>query len=134
VKRGHLGQKKNGGFYDYDEKRIPTPSAVAGEAAELAAPAGVENTGPISAEEIVARLLHPAVNEGAKVLEEGIGAPRRRHRCRMHPRLRLASPYGRADVLGRYRRPPGGSSRAYGEGVEPAKLGLRKTNRGSFTC
>jgi len=73
VKRGRLGQKKNGGFYDYDEKRKPTPSAVAAEViAEFAASKGVQNTGPQSDEEIVARLLYPVVNEGAKVLEEGI--------------------------------------------------------------
>lgn len=73
VKLGRFGQKKNGGFYDYDEKRTPTPSAVAGEViAELAASRGIKNTGPISADDIVARLLYPVVNEGAKVLEEGI--------------------------------------------------------------
>jgi 3-hydroxyacyl-CoA dehydrogenase len=73
VKRGRLGQKMNGGFYDYDEKRNPTPSAVAAEViAEFAASKGVRNTGPLQADEIVARLLYPVVNEGARVLEEGI--------------------------------------------------------------
>jgi 3-hydroxyacyl-CoA dehydrogenase len=32
----------------------------------------VNSTGAIPAEDIVARLLYPVVNEGAKVLEEGI--------------------------------------------------------------
>ena len=73
VKRGRLGQKKNGGFYDYDEKRNPSPSAVAGEViAEFAAAKGVKHAGPMPAADIVARLLYPVVNEGAKVLEEGI--------------------------------------------------------------
>lgn len=73
VKAGRLGQKKNGGFYDYDEKRQASPSAVAAQIiAEFAAYKGVTNRGSQSDEEIVARLLYPVVNEGAKILEEGI--------------------------------------------------------------
>ena len=68
-----LGQKKNGGFYDYDEKRQATPSPVAAKViADLAAFKGVTPTGEKSDEEIVAALLYPVVNEAAKVLEEGI--------------------------------------------------------------
>jgi len=68
-----LGQKKNGGFYDYDEKRNATPSPVAAKViADLAAHRGVTATGEKSDEEIVATLLYPVVNEAAKVLEEGI--------------------------------------------------------------
>jgi 3-hydroxyacyl-CoA dehydrogenase len=68
-----LGQKKNGGFYDYDEKRNPTPSPIAAKViADFAAFKGVTPSGPQSDEEIVARLLYVVVNEGAKVLEEGI--------------------------------------------------------------
>jgi 3-hydroxyacyl-CoA dehydrogenase len=40
--------------------------------ADFAAYQGVENTGPLPADEIVARLLCPVVNEGAKVLAEGV--------------------------------------------------------------
>lgn len=73
VKLGRLGQKQGGGFYDYDENRKPTPSPVAAQViADFAAYKGVENTGPLPADEIVARLLCPVVNEGAKVLEEGV--------------------------------------------------------------
>ena len=73
VKRDRLGQKKNGGFYDYDENRMPTPSPVAAEViAEFARHKGVTEAGPMSQDEIVARLLYPVVNEGAKVLQEGI--------------------------------------------------------------
>jgi 3-hydroxyacyl-CoA dehydrogenase len=73
VKLGRLGQKQGGGFYDYDEKRNAVPSAVAAQAiADFAAFAGVANKGSLPADEIVARLLFPVVNEGAKVLEEGI--------------------------------------------------------------
>ena len=73
VKLGRLGQKQNGGFYDYDEKRASSPSPVAAQViADFAKFKGVENKGPQSAEDIVARLLYPVVNEGAKVLEEGV--------------------------------------------------------------
>ncbi|WP_406852854.1 3-hydroxyacyl-CoA dehydrogenase NAD-binding domain-containing protein [Brevundimonas sp. BH3] len=68
-----LGQKKNGGFYDYDEKRNATPSPVAAKViADLAAFKGVTAKGETSDEQIVAALLYPVVNEAAKVLEEGI--------------------------------------------------------------
>ncbi|MBS0253965.1 MAG: enoyl-CoA hydratase/isomerase family protein [Proteobacteria bacterium] len=68
-----LGQKKNGGFYDYDENRRATPSPVAAKViADFAAYKGVVNKGPLPAEEIVARLLYPVVNECAKVVEEGV--------------------------------------------------------------
>jgi 3-hydroxyacyl-CoA dehydrogenase len=73
VKLDRLGQKKNGGYYDYDEKRNPTPSPIAaGIIADFAQTTGVANKGAQSAEDIVARLLYPVVNEGAKVLEEGV--------------------------------------------------------------
>ncbi|MBV9842615.1 MAG: enoyl-CoA hydratase/isomerase family protein [Sphingomonadaceae bacterium] len=73
VKMERLGQKKNGGFYDYDEKRNATPSPIAAELiADFAKSKGIENKGAQSPEDIVARLLYPVVNEGAKVLEEGI--------------------------------------------------------------
>ena len=73
VKLDRLGQKKNGGFYDYDENRKASPSPVAAQViADFAKFKGVEQTGQQSDEEIVARLLYPVVNEGAKLLEEGI--------------------------------------------------------------
>ena len=73
VARGRLGQKKNGGFYDYDDKRNATPSTVAADViAELARHAEVANKGRQSDEDILARLLYPVVNEGAKILHEGI--------------------------------------------------------------
>lgn len=73
VQLERLGQKKNGGYYDYDENRKASPSPVAAEIiAAFAAEKGIANRGSLPAEEIVARLLYPVVNEGAKVLEEGI--------------------------------------------------------------
>ncbi|MCW1382731.1 3-hydroxyacyl-CoA dehydrogenase NAD-binding domain-containing protein [Novosphingobium sp. KCTC 2891] len=73
VKLGRLGQKSGGGFYDYDEKRKASPSPVAAQViADFAKAKGVTATGSLSEQEIVARLLYPVVNEGAKVLEEGV--------------------------------------------------------------
>lgn len=73
VARDRLGQKKNGGFYDYDEKRNATPSPVAAEMiADFAKHKGVTSKGAQDKEEIIARLLYPVVNEGAKILEEGV--------------------------------------------------------------
>ena len=66
------GQKKGAGFYDYDEKRRPTPSPVVQQIIEdFAKKQGVERR-QISDEEIVERTLYTMVNEGAKILEEGI--------------------------------------------------------------
>jgi len=66
------GQKKGAGFYDYDDKRRPTPSPVVKQIIEdFAKKQGVERR-EISDEEIVERTLYTMVNEGAKILEEGI--------------------------------------------------------------
>jgi len=69
---GRRGQKTAAGYYDYDEKRMPTPAPVTAELfAEVAAAQGVTQ-GDISDEEILDRCLLPMINEGAKILEEGI--------------------------------------------------------------
>src|SRR6478609_5696550 len=69
---GRWGQKKQAGFYDYDEKRRPTPSPVVAEVIEeFRQKEGVEKR-EISDQEIVERTLYTMVNEGAKILEEGI--------------------------------------------------------------
>ena len=69
---GRRGQKTAAGYYDYDEKRMPTPAAVTAELfAEVARAQGITQ-GDISDEEILDRCLLPMVNEGAKILEEGI--------------------------------------------------------------
>ena len=66
------GQKKGAGFYDYDEKRRPSPSPVVQQIIEdFAGKQGVERR-EISDQEIVERTLYTMVNEGAKILEEGI--------------------------------------------------------------
>ena len=66
------GQKKNAGFYDYDEQRRPSPSSVVqGIIEKFAADKGITRR-EISDEEIVQRTLYTMVNEGAKILEEGM--------------------------------------------------------------
>ena len=73
VAAGRLGQKKNGGYYDYDENRRASPSPVADKIiADFAAHQGITSKRSYSADEILARLLFPVVNEGAKLVEEGI--------------------------------------------------------------
>ena len=66
------GQKKGAGFYDYDEKRKPSPSPKVQEIIEdFRAKAGVTPR-EISDQEIMERTLYTMVNEGAKILEEGM--------------------------------------------------------------
>ncbi len=66
------GQKKGAGFYDYDENRKPSPSPVVEQIVEdFRAREGVEKR-EITTEEIVERTLYPMVNEGARILEEGM--------------------------------------------------------------
>jgi 3-hydroxyacyl-CoA dehydrogenase len=72
VAAGRLGQKTAAGYYKYDEnrKRIPDP-AVERIILDVAAAQGVGRR-KISDEEILERVLLPMVNEGARILEEGI--------------------------------------------------------------
>jgi 3-hydroxyacyl-CoA dehydrogenase len=66
------GQKKGAGFYDYDEKRRPSPSPKVQEIIEqFRAKEGIQPR-EISDQEIVERTLYTMVNEAAKILEEGI--------------------------------------------------------------
>jgi len=66
------GQKKGAGFYDYDEKRRPSPSlVVAGIIDDFRAREGVQPR-EITDQEIIERTLYTMVNEGSKILEEGM--------------------------------------------------------------
>jgi len=66
------GQKKGAGFYDYDEKRRPSPSPVVQQIIEkFAAEQGIQRRA-ITDQEIVERTIYPMVNEGSKILEEGM--------------------------------------------------------------
>jgi 3-hydroxyacyl-CoA dehydrogenase len=71
VEQGRLGQKTGKGFYRYEGRtRIPDPevmSLIEGVSREL----GIKRR-EIPDQEILERLLHPLVNEGAKIVDEGI--------------------------------------------------------------
>ncbi|MDP8914446.1 MAG: 3-hydroxyacyl-CoA dehydrogenase NAD-binding domain-containing protein [Pseudomonadota bacterium] len=70
--RDRRGQKTGKGYYDYDEQRRPSPSPEVEQIiAEFAKKAGLEQR-HIGDQEVLDRLLLPMVNEGAKILEEGI--------------------------------------------------------------
>jgi 3-hydroxyacyl-CoA dehydrogenase len=70
--KGRWGQKTGKGFYDYDDKRRPSPSAETQAIIDaFAAKQGVTKR-QITDDEIVERTLYPMVNEGALILEEGV--------------------------------------------------------------
>jgi 3-hydroxyacyl-CoA dehydrogenase len=69
---GRMGQKNGKGFYDYDEKRNRTPSAEANRIIEEFRAAQGIKTRAVTDQEIVERCLYPMVNEGHKILEEGM--------------------------------------------------------------
>ncbi len=68
---GRYGQKTGSGYYVYDgRKATPDPAVdaiIAAESEKL----GITRH-PITAEEIIERLVYPMINEGARILEEGI--------------------------------------------------------------
>jgi 3-hydroxyacyl-CoA dehydrogenase len=74
VAAGRRGQKSGGGFYDYDAERNPRPSPAAREVIEAFRAAKGAAPAEVSDEEILERSLYLEVNEGAKVLEQGIAA------------------------------------------------------------
>ncbi len=72
---GHFGQKTGKGYFRYEAgSRAPIPDAeVERIILDASARLGVARR-PISAEEIVERTVFPMINEGARILEEGIAA------------------------------------------------------------
>ena len=69
---GRFGQKAGKGWYDYDANRQRTPSdEVRGIIADFATKQG-KPPRAVSKDEIRERLLYPMINEGAKVLDEGM--------------------------------------------------------------
>jgi len=73
--QGRFGQKTGRGVYLYESgSRTPTPDPeVAALIEEKARQLGIERR-EISSEEIIERTFYPLINEGAKILEEGIAA------------------------------------------------------------
>ncbi len=69
---GRRGQKTGAGYYDYDENRNAKPSELVEQVVrDFAAERGIPQRG-VSDEGILERCLYPMVNEGAKILDEGI--------------------------------------------------------------
>jgi 3-hydroxyacyl-CoA dehydrogenase len=66
------GQKTGAGFYDYDENRNAKPSQLVEQIIlDLSAKKGITRR-TISDQEILERCVYSMINEGAKILEEGI--------------------------------------------------------------
>ena len=70
--QGRRGQKTGKGFYDYDEARRGTPSPEVEEIIKTFIEKSGNTPRQIDDEEILERLVYPMVNEGAKILEEGM--------------------------------------------------------------
>ncbi|WNO54985.1 3-hydroxyacyl-CoA dehydrogenase NAD-binding domain-containing protein [Stakelama saccharophila] len=68
---GRWGQKRQAGFYDYDDRRNPTPSPRVAEIIEDFRKKTGARQHDVTEQEIIERTLYPMVNEGAKILEEG---------------------------------------------------------------
>lgn len=73
--QGRLGQKTGAGFYRYAEgDRTPIPDPEVDAVIEACARADGIARGSLSDEDIVARTMYALVNEGARLLDEGIAA------------------------------------------------------------
>ena len=71
---GRFGQKTGSGFYKYDEKRNATPDPMIEELIiNHSKEVGITRR-IITDQEIVERAIYAMINEGAKILEEGIAA------------------------------------------------------------
>jgi 3-hydroxyacyl-CoA dehydrogenase len=69
---GRFGQKTGAGWYHYDENRKPSGDPlVTALIDQLAREAGIDRRA-VSNEEIIERTIYALVNEGARILEEGI--------------------------------------------------------------
>ena len=71
---GRRGQKTGAGYYDYEPgSRVPKPSPVVeGIIREFAEERQLRRRDDIGRDEIFERLVYPMINEGAKILDEGI--------------------------------------------------------------
>jgi 3-hydroxyacyl-CoA dehydrogenase len=71
---GRFGQKTGSGFYQYDEKRNATPDPMIEELIiRHSQEVGITRRN-ITDQEIIERAIYSMINEGAKILEEGIAA------------------------------------------------------------
>ena len=107
------GQKKGAGFYDYDEKRRPSP--VAGASQQIIEDFAQEAGRRAARDHRRGDRRADALHDGQRGREDPRGrhGPARvRHRCRVGLWLRLAGLSRRPDVLGRHRGRWPRSSRA----------------------
>ncbi|MGZ3648870.1 MAG: 3-hydroxyacyl-CoA dehydrogenase NAD-binding domain-containing protein [Syntrophales bacterium] len=71
---GRYGQKTGAGFYKYDDKRKATPDPLIEELiVKHSQEVGIKRR-TITDQEILERAIYSMINEGAKILEEGIAA------------------------------------------------------------
>ncbi len=68
---GRWGQKRNAGWYKYDDKLKPSPDDAVRELVEKTSTELGFTRREISNEEIIERCFYVMVNEGAKILDEG---------------------------------------------------------------
>ena len=103
---GRLGQKNGKGYYRYlpgDRTRHDDPEAIEilqDTALRLAIPQRAH-----SDEEIVERCLYPLINEGIRILEEGVALRAERRRRGVVRGLWFSAISGRTAVLRRHHRP-----------------------------
>lgn len=71
---GRHGQKSGGGFYDYDDQRNRTPSKIAEKVIKDFAAKHKVVQKNITDSDVRDRMLFAMINEGAKILEEGIAS------------------------------------------------------------
>lgn len=71
VQQGRLGQKSGRGFYRYEGRTRLEDPQVLGLIEEVSRELGIKRRA-IPDAEILERLLHPLVNEGARIVEEGV--------------------------------------------------------------
>lgn len=71
---GRLGQKSGEGFYRYEGRAFKDDIDAQSLVQSLAARSGVHQRDDISTEEIVERCMLPLINEGYRILEEGIAS------------------------------------------------------------
>jgi 3-hydroxyacyl-CoA dehydrogenase len=69
---GRFGQKSGKGFYIYDENRNKSPDVEVEKLIKSFAEEKQIKTRHIEKEEILERCLYPMINEGFKILEEGM--------------------------------------------------------------
>lgn len=70
---GRLGQKTGAGFYRYEPgSRVPVPDPEVDRLIERCAAESGMARAPVTDDEIVERTIYALVNEGARILEEGI--------------------------------------------------------------